>query len=275
MRASATIKFGLLACVLSAVFCATRPSAGANPPADVRAQAERLWEQAVEAKGGRARLRAVRNFVAASNSRYQRSPRPDVAAGISEESLYVLPGRWWSFWDYRPGRLGYGVNVFDFDKQVGWLSSDGRQASRLDRQDIFDDFLYRFRRAQFVYLLETESVKPTPVNARTAYIGFKKFDVVETTVDGARVDFYLDRETHLPVRIMTGATPGARRSGRLNYGIDLGDYAEIEGVRMPQKVNWADASNRTTYRFNVEYRAGLFERPPAPGSESNGWAAGR
>src|SRR5688500_13844780 len=126
MRASATIGLGLCACLLTAVFCAARAAAGGQSPAAARAQAEALWEQAVAAKGGRERLRSVRSFVVASSSRYERSPRPDVAAGISTESLFVLPGRWWSVWDYRPGKLGHGVNLFDFDKGVGFLSSNGR-----------------------------------------------------------------------------------------------------------------------------------------------------
>jgi hypothetical protein len=274
MRASAIIKLGLLACLLTAVFYAARAATGAKSPIAARAQAEALWEQAVAAKGGRERLRSVRNFTVASSSRYERSPRPDVAVGISTESLFVLPGRWWSIWDYRPGKLGHGVNLFDFEKGIGYLSSNGRPAPRLERADLLEDFRYRFREAQFIYLLETEWVRPMPVRARRERIGFKKVDVVETTVDGARVDFYLDRETHLPFRIVTGATPAARREGRMNLSVNLGDYTDVEGIRMPQQVDRADASNRTTYRFNVNYDAELFERPPDPGARAGDWARG-
>jgi hypothetical protein len=44
------------------------------------AKARAVWEEAIRAKGGRERLRAIRNFVMASHEELTRSPRPDVAA---------------------------------------------------------------------------------------------------------------------------------------------------------------------------------------------------
>lgn len=271
MRAIAIIQLGLLASLLSSTFCVPPPVVVAESRDDKRREAERLWEQAIAAKGGRERLHAVHNFVVTSKSSYKWSPRPDVATGISEESLYVLPGKWWSFWDYRPGKMGYGVDVLDFESQVGWISSQGQPAVRIGRADLFDDFKYRFRQAQFVYLMETEQVKPSLIRARTGRINLKKVDVVETVIDGARVDFYLSRETHLPLRIVTGTTPGARASGKMNYTIDLGDYVEIEGIRMPHRVYRGDAANKTSYRFNANYSEAIFEHPPSSEMGPNAW----
>lgn len=269
MKAFAIFTLGLIFTLAVSGWRAAQATAETRE--QVRQEAEKLWEQAVTAKGGRERLYGVRNFVVSSNSRYGQSPRADVATGIVEENLYVLPGKWWSFRDYRPGKLGYGVNLLDFERNTGWISSGGRPPVPVERRDLFDDFKYRFRQAQFIYLLETETVKPTLIKARSAFVGFKKFDVIETTIDGARVDFYLDRKTHLPVRIVTGATPGARATGKLNYTVRLDDYIDIDGIRMPQKVSYGDADNRTTYHINVAYNQRLFERPPTSDMGRESW----
>ena len=233
-------------------------------------RAERLWEQALAAKGGRERLYAVRNFVVSSTSRFRSSPRPDVAAGLTEESLYVLPGKWWSFSDYRPGKMGYHIDVLDFDRERRWYASPGKSVPLPSRPDVdkavFEDFRYRFRQAQFLYLSETKWAKPTFTGARTESIGGKKFEVIETIIDdqrSVRADFYLDRETHLPARIVIDSR-AARGSGKgsMDYVCRLDDYANVGGIQMPQIVNCGDKENQTTYQFNVDYDEAIFERPP-------------
>ncbi|HEY0005398.1 MAG TPA: hypothetical protein VGB17_11365 [Pyrinomonadaceae bacterium] len=255
--------------------CAAQAFKGKNVPDDKsRLKAQRLWEQAIAAKGGRERLYAVSNFVVSSKSSFGLSPRPDVMAGVKEENLYVLPGKWWSFSDYRPGKMGYSIDVLDFERSTWWHTSPGKKVPLSPRpevrQDVFNNFKERFRQAQFIYLMETQWVKPTIVGARTEREGLRKMDVVETLIDGVRVDFYLDRQTHLPRKIATDF-PGVRTGGKMDYTCRLDDYVEINGLRMPQKVDCLDKNNRTAYQFNVPYNAAIFEHPPTPDMSAEAW----
>lgn len=302
MRAFVLFLLLLLTLLASVVFCSPKVSSGANLTDNAsRLQAERLWEQAIAAKGGRERLYAIRNFVVSSKSRFRLSPRPDVAVGIAEASLYILPGKWWNFVDYRPGKMGYSINVLDFDRAIWWTASPGKKVPLLSRPDLdkalIEGFRYRFRQAQFLYLLETKWTKPTLVGARTDSIGLNQYDVVETVIaeremrrlvkEGStkqlkveviddesevRSDFYLDRKTHLPMRIVIDSR-AARGSGKgaMDDICSLGDYAEVDGIQMPGKVNCGDKENRTSYQFNVDYNERIFERPPTPDMKTDAW----
>src|SRR5678815_1095964 len=288
------------------VFCLPRSLAVTNPTDDGSLlEAERLWEQAIAAKGGRERLYTIGNFVVSSKSRFRSSPRPDVAEWITEESLYVLPGKWWYFFDYRPGKMGYKINVLDFDRSIWWTVSPGKKVPIPSRTDldkaVLDDFRYRFRQSQYLYLLETKWIKPTLVGARTDSIGFNKYDVVETVIaeremrrlvqEGStkrlklavidnerdvRADFYFDRKTHLPVRIVTDSR-AARGSGKgpTDDSCSLDDYAEVGGIQMPRIVNCGDKDNRTSYQFNVDYNKSIFERPPTADMKRDAWRVKR
>jgi hypothetical protein len=275
MRAAVLFVLSLLMVQLLPASGAAQAEGGA-PVDDARVAAQRLWEQAVAAKGGRERLYAVRNFMVSSNSRYGSSPRPDVAAGVAEENLYVLPGKWWSFQDYRPGKMGYSLDVLDFERDIWWHTGPGKRVPltpRADvRREIFENFKGRFHQAQLIYLMETQAVKPEILRARTAHDGLKKVDVVETLVDGSRVDFYLDRKTHLPSRIVMDI-PGTRSNGRMDYSCRLGDYLEVNSIQMPQRVDCLDKESRMTYRFNVPYDEAVFERPPTPDMSAGAWKA--
>ncbi len=304
MRAIVVFVFPFVMLLSPLVFCAAQTPTLANLADDgSRQEAERLWEQAITAKGGRERLYAIRNFVVSSNSRFRFSPRPDVAERIREESLYVLPGKWWNFEDYRPGKMGYRINVLDFDLAIRWTTGPGRKIPQPPTQDldkaVLEDFRYRFRQAQFLYLLETRWAKPTLVDARSDSIGPNKFDVVETVIAKremrrgvlerssrrlqaeviddereVRADVYLDRKTHLPVRIAIDVK-AARGSGKgeMDYVCRLDDYVDIGGIQMPQRVNCGDEENRTSYQFNVDYNESIFEHPPTQDMKPDAWRA--
>ena len=298
MRAFIVFLLALLPLLGPFVFCLPNSPAVANGSL---LEAEKLWEQAIAAKGGRERLYAIGNFVVSSKSRFRSSPRPDVAVGITEESLYVLPGKWWNFFDYRPGKMGYRINVLNFDRSIWWTVSSGKKVPIPSRPDLdkafLEDFRYRFRQAQFLYLLETKWIKPTLVGARTDSIGFNKYDVVETLIAErqmrrlvqeastkrlkleviddereVRADFYLDRKTHLPVRIVTDSR-AARGSGKgaMDDTCSLDDYAEVGGIQMPGIVNCGYKENRTSYQFNVDYNESIFEHPPTRDLKPDAW----
>lgn len=302
MRVRAIFVLSLLAVVSPAIFWGAQTSTVANMTDDKsRLKAESLWEQAITAKGGRERLYAIRNFVVSSKSRFRLSPRPDVAAGIAEESLYVFPDKWWNFFDYRPGKMGYGINLLDFERGIRWYASPGKKVPLPPRPDsdkaVLEDFKYRFRQAQFLYLLETKWAKPTFIGARTDSIGLKTYDVVETVIaeremrrlvrEGptkrmrveviddereVRADFYLDRKTHLPVRIaIDGRAARGSGKGEMDNVCRLDDYVDIGGIQMPHKVNCLDGDNQTSYQFNVNYDESIFAHPPTSDMKPDAW----
>src|SRR5213594_1865308 len=88
-------------------------------------EAERIWEQAIVAKGGRERLYAVRNMVIMSSGSYKAlrfkiSPDRKVESkslkpsGLYREGLFVFPSKYWAWDDYRPAVFGLWIHVYDY-----------------------------------------------------------------------------------------------------------------------------------------------------------------
>ncbi len=254
-------------------FAASQPTAGS----DTKAEAEALWNQAVQAKGGRDRLLAVRNLVVTIHTAFVNSPRPDLTDGTGQQ-LYVFPSRYWQAGeDKQPGAL-WRLTIIDVERRVGW----GNQGRLPGRQSFVDEFVYRMLRGQFFYLLETAFLQPEPVATRPGRVGRVEVDIVETrlpetdaTMDTQtihRVEYYLDRETHLPIRIVvfrTVSSPPRPRHPAKDYAREeaytLGGYTDVDGIQMPTVVNWERTNrekNTYSYRFNVDYDERIFTEPP-------------
>ena len=120
-------------------------------------------------------------------------------------------------------------------------------------------------------------MRPVPLRARTEGKGKKQLDVVETQVGKTRVDFYLDRKTRLPVRLVTewygGITQATGRLGSMT--VELEDYAAVEGIMMPRRVTRRprigetlvaevsrEDTERARYLLNVAYDASRSTAPP-------------
>jgi hypothetical protein len=225
-----------------------------------------VWEQAIAAKGGRERLQSVRNFVVRSREDFSRSTRPDVATYETIERLYVVAGKLWEFVDHRPGLMGATGLILDSAHQQAW-GSNGYPA-----KSAYPELVYRLTEGQCVYLMETTTVRPKPVSVRSDRLRSSDVDIVETQVAGDRVDFYLDRTSHLPVRIVTfrNLRAGAAPSKRI---FRLSDYQAIEGIQMPAKVRFGDDDTDVTstmYHFNVDYDDSIFNAQSLR-FEANGW----
>jgi hypothetical protein len=121
--------------------------------------------------------------------------------------------------------------------------------------------------------METQWVKPVPVSVTHGRIGQQLVDIIHTLIDGRRVDFALDRESHLPVNISIHFSQIGNRAAKKSsdlpevdvplHSITLSDYAPVDGIQMPRTVNFDRTLNvQTSYRFNVAYDESIFERPP-------------
>src|SRR5689334_21700927 len=181
------------------VLLCVRVMSGLDARPDDRSPAETLWDQAIAAKGGRDRLNGIQSFAIKERARFDKPARPDMAVGQVEQIVVQLPDLWWSFSDYRPGKMGYCVRVVNTTTGRHWATSGGAASKTAPDRSTGE----RLRRFEYVYFLETRWLQPTPLRASRAQLGRHPVDRVETAIDDQPVLFDLDVESHLPVRIET------------------------------------------------------------------------
>jgi hypothetical protein len=225
-------------------------------------EARAVWEEAIRAKGGRARLHAIRTFAMSSYEEFAHSPRPDVITHEFIEQLYAPPSRFWEYDDYRPGKMGDGGLALDTNQHRVFTAPDRGPA-----QGLYEDLVYRLRNGQFLYLMETAYVQPEPIGLKRGRLDRRDVDIIETRVDDDSVEFSLDRKSHLPARIVI-----MERRLRFPRVWRLSDYHAVDGVEMPSNVDLGEdkTNNMTTYRFNVEYDEAVFHRATVR-FEKNAW----
>ena len=262
----------LLPAVIAVVCLLARTVAGSQNEA---APAAALWEQAIAAKGGRARLHEVRSLAILETTRFRRPVR-----GIAERRVDMivteLPDKWWEFLDYRPGAMGHSVHVVDTRTGSGWSTIGGNTPRPLLRPDTHAAF--RLRELQCVYLMETRWVQPIPLRATRVKRGFKMLDRVETRVDDDVVIYDLDPRSHLPIHIevahritATAPRPSVRRTGVLKYSYEIDSYQEVAGLRVPARLKRGADRSEARVEVNPDYKRSIFIEPPSPDADINSW----
>ena len=219
--------------------------------------AERVWEQAIAAKGGREALHGVRTLVVSARRDYP--SRKLNKNQIRQEVLYVLPHKFWSWSDYRPDVFGLRIEMYDYERSTKYVIGDGDPNHQLEPITEVDrknrDVLWGL----LPYLPETKWLKPVLVGAKAGTVGQQAVDIVETDVKGKRVDFAFDRETHLPIRVSYYRTVNNKT---YVTAIDLADYVEVGGIKLPQTLKYDDGTqDKKSYRLNVEYKEDIFIKP--------------
>ena len=243
----------------------TKPVASQN----TREEAERLWEQAIAAKGGRERLYSISNLQLSVRDKqrwwFRRVP-------YEIEALYVFPGKSWEWIDQTGSIFGFVIWMRNYEENIHWTYIDrgkGSSASPSQDQAKYRSGMNLIINAQLKYLMETRWVKPIPVSVEQGRIGGHAVDIVRTVVreypkGEERVSFALDRKSHLPRQVIYhSVVSGKEYSG----GVSLSDYAAINGVQMPGKVG----RDRTIYQFNVDYNQQVFELAPSPKTGIDAW----
>ena len=258
-------------CVLLAILCLlvtnVNASARFGPQESTREEARRLWEQAIAAKGGRERLYEVGNMEVSARAQFKKDLFH--SGELRFEDFYVFPSKHWSWSDERAtGLFPLAVEWVDLERSLAYLTyADDPESPRKGAITPFKSSF--FIKTQLVYLMETPWLKPVPVKTRTEHIGFKKVDVVETSVERDRVDYYLDRTTHLPVRVVTHYA--SKNETGLTRTYVLEEYKEVNGIQMPHTVNAQGLKQRVTYQINVPYNKELFECPPTIEAGPDAW----
>lgn len=258
-------------------------------PAKVNAQGERvaevrrLWDQVIAAKGGRERLYAVNNLLVSTRARYKHPRKP--FTGHHYENLFVLPDRWWSWAD----ESGFGLTIwtYDFGRQIGQevldiapvasikkpLLESARAVASPEEIKMDDSYLFvhrQFAEQQLIYLMETKWLQPTLIGARVVRLKGKEVDVIVASYGKETFEYFIDRNTHLPLRVDT-RTRMKYTQGEYEDSFVLGDYVEVQGIKFPRVVGRGGADTETTYQVNVAYDAGIFQRPPTIDMGPRAW----
>lgn len=231
-----------------------------------RNDAARLWEQAIAAKGGRERLHAVRNMVISTRGEYH--SRLLKRNQIRREELLVFPNRYWFWDDYRPDVLGLRVSMYNYDSNMKYAISEGEpnQAPEPIAKGKRNKAL---RNDQLSFLLETQWLKPTLIKARTGTVGQRHVDIVETTIEGERVDFAFDQSTHLPLSVSYYDIV----NGKAYINVQsFSDYMEVDGIQLPRIIRFGDGSKyEASFQINVEYDETIFVNPPPIDAGPEAW----
>lgn len=228
---------------------------------------EALWEQAVVAKGGRERLYQVNSLLIS----YQETVRNFLGIVIHRglvERLYVFPDKSWSWDEGLPPPFHPTVSMFNLERNISCRMYAGAASPKCTEPKDAASFFNQSEglvRAQYLYLLETKWVKPAPVRMTKDSIGRKSVDVVQTQVAGGRVDYYLDRKTHLPQRVVTFF-----ESGRVWETYNFSHYITINGIQMPSIQKKAEIN----FQINPAYEESIFTHPPSIEAGPKAWQPG-
>ena len=226
-------------------------------------RARELWEQAVAAKGGRERLYGVSSL----SMSFEETVRNFLGVVVHRghvERLYVFPDKSWAWDDGLPPPFGLSVRLLDIERNVRCTLYAGAAAPTCgpagQSASPPDEGLTQ---AQYLYLLETRWVKPAPVSVSEDRLGLKKVDVLHTRFQNRRVDYFLDRKSHLPLRVEVfyGA------SERATLTAEFSEYAAVAGVLMPGRQK----KTRLNFQLNPPYDEGVFKRPPSIEAGPKAW----
>jgi hypothetical protein len=224
---------------------------------ELRKEAERLWELAIQAKGGRERLHNIRNMFISSQTQYYWGVKKITNR---RESLYVFPNKWWVWDDNRPSVFGLTMEMYNLETRKKYLVTDGQKNVGL--QPIESNYKSTNFSALVTDLMETKWNQPTPEKVYSGKEGKDKVDIVQIILIGQRIDFALDKRTHLPVRVI------AYLNEKPSYNARLLDYVDVSGIKMPSRIVLEDKYDKTeykrTYKFNIEYNEDIFKTPPLP-----------
>jgi hypothetical protein len=250
-------------CLLFIILLPAAASAQAGQDSQDTRRAEVLWEQAVAAKGGREQLYKVGGLLVS----YRETARNFLGGVVHRgdvESLYVFPDKLWSWDDGLPPPFHLSVGWVDLGRNRRCILHKGVAAPACNTArppgGPGDRALIQ---AQYLYLLETRWVKPEPFGVSEGRVGLKKADVLHTRFGDNRVDYFLDRETHLPLRVSVFHKDGERATLRR----DFSDYAGVGGVMMPGRLNGVAVN----FQINPSYDEAVFTRAPSLEAGPHAW----
>ena len=212
---------------------------------DSRQEASRLLEKAVAAKGGRERLRSVKNVLFIHGSG-------------SYRSLMAFPGKEWEWADNRQNKIGsLDVTMTNCELNISYLSyASEAQARRIAPPDgaLPDNYV----RNTLAFLVEPQGIDLEPIGVLKERVNGKVLDVIQAEFRGERIGFALDPETNLPSAFFRYLS-----TGKPYHLVLMKDYALVDGIWMPSKVSFGGAAYLpSTFEINLDIDEQFFEKPP-------------
>ncbi len=239
------------------------PVASAAQESQRAGLAPTLWEQAIDAKGGREQLYGVSSLVMSYRETVRNLLGVAVHRGIVER-LYVFPDKSWGWDDGLPSPFRLSVRLLNLERNLRCNLHAGTSVpvcgSAKQGSSPVDEGLTQ---VQYLYLMETRWVKPVPLSVTSGYVGLKKVDVLHTRFENKRVDYFLDRKTHLPVRVAVFYGGGDRAT----ITVDLSEYESVNGIQMPGKQK----RGKISFQINPDYDEGIFIRPLSVEAGPHAW----
>lgn len=226
-------------------------------------EAKRIWELAIRAKGGREKLHSIKSMVTTSRAEVARALSGNFSTRV--ETLFVFPNKRWAWRDYRPSVFGLTMQMYDYAKglkyhQVFGTETDGKLVpfEESERWQIGEN-MPRIA----IELMETYWLRPIPRNVSEAKVKGKNVQIIQTDLDGTRIDFVVSQDAHLPLQVNYYYYDAIGKKTRVNT-YDLSNYVPIEGVMMATtiKAEGETGSETTTFQFNVDFNEDIFEKPP-------------
>lgn len=238
-----------------------------------RERPERLWKKVLAAKGGREKLLSVSSLAISSRRRKPLQILGFEGVNTHDEYLFVLPDKYWRWTDDRPSKFGLSISMANGEKGEVWMVFDQGEPEP-DRYYFTDTERHAMAFIQLVYLLETRWIKPIPESVQTRRWRGQRVDVLRATAGPYKVTYYLDQQTHLPLKIeIRGlAVDGVER---LLGSVTMGEYESFSGILLPREVGrFSDETNPEIaheYEMNPEYDPQIFERPPSLAAGPYAW----
>lgn len=244
-------------------------------------EAQRIWELAIRAKGGREKLHGIYNMVVTWGAKGIRNTIIQAGRGIRKSNrydssvnyFYVFPNKWWRWVDYRPSKLGLSMSMENFETRKKYIVNAGGYAGDWKVEPLEADKTYNNLETMVSLFLETKWTQPKIERLFRDEVGRSRVDVVQTMVGKNRMDFMFDKKTHLLLRVVS--YNGEKISGSARFS----EYTNENGIKMASKVtSESEFGNSTQYRkyqFNVEYNEEIFEKPPLPVEDAaDAWKKG-
>jgi hypothetical protein len=224
---------GLLIAAVAAGFAA----AHAADPREV-------WEQAVQAKGGRDRLHGVHSLA------IYMKPADVNLTGPPTNWLCVFPDRYFEF----DGRGSGSQRAMVVDRTADRVAMDVTGVPRTARRLTSLEY-DRLALNQVVFLLESAWLQPQPVEVR--------HNVLVVEAAGRTYKLFLNR-AGLPERVLSPPIHGQKP--KIQYDYRLQRYRDFQGVQLPARVasigGIREADWDVDYEIDAKYNPKFFERMP-------------
>jgi len=128
------------------------------------------------------------------------------------------------------------------------------------------------------YLMETKWLKPKVVGLNESSLRKRKVEVVHTVLtdhvegfapENIYIDFWIDRKTHLPLKVTYTLTTLGQRGSPTDIGFP--EYVDMNGIKVPSKTEIDGVRNSVVVELNVSYDEKLFSRPPSIAAGPDAW----